>query len=47
MRKLIKRKRKIKVNMCECGSIYAPVYYSLEKKKFVCKLCVGYPDDRS
>ena len=36
---------KIEVSMCECGSIFAPVYWSEEKQKFVCKLCVGYPDD--
>ena len=35
----------IKVSECGCGSIFAPVYWSEEKQKFVCKLCVGYPDD--
>lgn len=36
---------KFKVNTCDCGSIFAPVYWNLKKEKFTCKLCVGYPDD--
>lgn len=31
------------VGQCECGSHYAPCYWSELKKKFVCQLCVGYP----
>ena len=34
-----------KISMCDCGSIFAPVYWNFKKQKFTCKLCVGYPDD--
>lgn len=35
----------LKVEQCECGSRFAVVYWNEKKKKFTCKLCVGYLDD--
>ena len=37
--------KKIKISQCECGSIYAPVYWNEKKQKFVCQTCYGIPDD--
>ena len=36
---------KILVRDCECGSIYAPVYWNVSKQKFVCQTCYGVPEE--